>query len=459
MKGLISWLIVAAIGFVLMAFSYFNYQYDSGSNPWKDAFIYIGEGQPHSEAEELEYVTCPIRLLPMPLRAGSFAPIARNFGQHVEQAYRVSFQEKVVLYSDMASDFTDQMLEWGRMPSPGAGEVVAGFSVTSKDNITVKDRTLKVVGQFKKAVGLFGDSYLIEDNDTARELFNLDDEAVRQAHILRLPKEQLSDTQKGEQLKKLFPKSEFTMYYPKIRTEPGAYYLYMAGFSLLLLGGCLVFFKLYCLLAEKLGSKWLLTPLAAIRKYKHLFLALHLIYFGAVVLMMLVAYSLPELQFSLLSGIRSQVVDEGSGPLAVAGRAYMSKNILRAALTTFLINFPLGSLAVITLPSLILPGAGVLLLGIRAISWGVLLAPSYVNLSGMMLPHSLTLLIEGHAYVIAGFFGVLVLVYLFRKAEGPGIARRYGRALLLNLKGNLLVAIVLVIAAIYEAIEVILAMT
>jgi hypothetical protein len=302
------------------------------------------------------------------------------------------------------------------------------------------------------------DSYLISDNG-AGTLFNTDDEAVQQAHILRLPKEQLSDSQTGEQLKKLFPKSGFAVYYPKIRAEPGAFYLYIAGMSLLLLGGCLVFFKLYCLLADRLSNRWLHPPLAEIRKYKHLFLAMHLIYFGTVVLFMLAAYHLPELQFACLSGIRSQVVDEGSGPLAVAGKAYMSKNILRAAVTTFAINFPLGSLAVITLPSVILPGVGVLVVGIRALLWGLLLAPSYVGLSAMMLPHSFTLLLEGHAYVIAAFFGLLILVYLFRRAEGPGPARRYGRALLLNIKGNLLVAIVLVIAAIYEAIEVILAMT
>ena len=249
------------------------------------------------------------------------------------------------------------------------------------------------------------------------------------------------------------------MYYPKIRPGPGAFYLYIAGISLLFLGGCLVLFKIYCLLADRLGNKWLRPPLAEIRKYKRLFLAMHLIYFGTVVLFMLIAYLLPELQFSLLAGIRSQVVDEGSGPLAVAGKAYMSKNILRAAVTTFAINFPLGSLAVITLPSVILPGAGVLLIGIRALMWGLLLAPSFVDLSAAMLPHSFTLLLEGHAYVIAAFFGLLVLVYLFRKAEGPGLARRYGRALLLNVKGNIWVAIVLAVAAIYEAIEVILAMT
>jgi hypothetical protein len=90
--------------------------------------------------------------------------------------------------------------------------------------------------------------------------------------------------------------------------------------------------------------------------------------------------------------------------------------------------------------------------------WGLLLSPSFVDLSGLMLPHSITLLLEGEAYILASFFGVLILVYLFRKAEGPTAPRRYGRALLLNVKGNLWVAIVLVVAAIYEAIEVILSM-
>jgi len=151
-------------------------------------------------------------------------------------------------------------------------------------------------------------------------------------------------------------------------------------------------------------------------------------------------------------------VTDGSGPLAVAGKAYLSKNILRAAVTTFAINFAFGSLAVITLPSVIVPGVGVLVAAFRALLWGLLLAPSFATLSGVMLPHSITLLLEGEAYVIATFFGLLILVYLFRRAEGPGAARRYGRALLMNVRGNLLVVIVLAIAAIYEAIEVILAM-
>jgi hypothetical protein len=227
--------------------------------------------------------------------------------------------------------------------------------------------------------------------------------------------------------------------------------------ALLLLGGCLALFTLYCILADKIRNKWLRLPLAEIRKYKYLFIAMNLIYFGTVLLFMLVSFAVPELQSCFLVGVASEIT-EGSGPLAIAGKAYMSKNILLAAVATFAINFPLGSLLVITLPSIIVPGSGVLVAGFRSMLWGLILAPAFTELTAMMVPHSVTLLLEGHAYVIAAFFGLLIPIYLFRKSEGPNVGVRYGRAVLMNVRGNLLVIIVLVIAAIYEAVEVIMMM-
>jgi len=457
MKGLINWLIVVAVGFALMAFSYFNYQHQPGSNPWKYAFMYIGKADPNSEAGGLEYVKRPIRLSPMSGRAQNFTMLARNFGSHIEQSYRVCFQEKFVLYPDITSAFTDQMLEWGRFPSSDANEVVAGNFTKNKDNVTVNGHKFYVVGQFKKEVRLFIDSYLFSDSTAASELFDPKNEGVQNAYILRLPKERLSDSKTLEQLKKAFPKSQFATYGPLIRTEQRPFFLYILGMAILFISGSVVLFKVYCFLAGRIVNNWLRLPLLEISKYKRLFLALHFIYFGVAILFMLVAYYLPELQVCLLAGIKSQVAD-GSGPLAMAGKAYMSKNILRAALTTFAINFFLGSLAYITIPSIIIPAVGVLAAIFRATMWGLLLAPTFDALSGVMLPHSLTILLEGEAYIIAAFFGLLILVYLFRKAEGPNILRRYGKALLMNIRGNLLVAIVLAIAAIYEAIEVILGM-
>ena len=471
MKGLISGLIILAIGFSLMAFSYFNYQYDPGTSPWKDAFMYIGKGQPGSEPDELKYISRPIRLLPLSGRAKAFAPLAHSFSKQVEKSYSVSFQEKMLLFTNLADNFTEQALEWGRLPKPDADEVVAGYSANRTDSILIKDRSFKVVGQFTRTVRLFVDSYLISNKDTAAALFDPNDSAVQQAYILRLPREQLTDLKMQKSLEKAFPKSEFTLYSPVIRVRPTAFYLYIAGMAVLLTGGTLALFKFYCLLADKLGkgtlvainsqnrnrNNWLRLPLEEIRKYKYLFIALHVICFGTVIVLMLFAYQLPELQFSLLAGIKSQV-GSGSGPLGVAGKAYLSKNILRAAVTTVVINFFLGSLAFITLPSLIVPGVGILVLGFRSLLWGLLLAPTFVNLSGMMLPHSLTVLLEGEGYIVAGFFAVLIPVYLFRKAEGPSVVKRYGRAVLMNLRCNLLVAIILMIAAIYEATEVITAM-
>ncbi len=458
MKGLINWLIVAGIGFALMAFSYFNYQYLPGHNPWKNAFMYIGKADPNSEAEGFEYIQRTIRLLPTSQRSRLFTNFAKSIGSHVEKSYRIAFQEKLILYPDITDDFTDEMLERGRLPNSDANEVVAGFCTSNKSEINVDGQVFKVVGQFKKEVRLFVHSYLVSNNASAGKLFDPNHEAVQNAYILQLPREELNSSEIREQLNKSFPKSQFTTYAPLIRTKQIPFYLYILGLALLFLGGSVAFFKIYCFLSERVVNKWLHLPLAEIRKFKRLFLSLHFTYFGMVVLFMLLAYTLPELQICLLGAIKAQVAG-GSGPLGVAGKAYMSKSIPLAAVTTFAINFFLGSLAYITIPSVIIPGVGILAAVFRASIWGLLLAPGFDVLAGTMLPHSFTLLLEGEAYIVATFFALLILIYPFRKSEGPSVVNRYSKALLMNVRGNLLVATVLVTAAIYEAVEVIIMMT
>jgi hypothetical protein len=168
-----------------------------------------------------------------------------------------------------------------------------------------------------------------------------------------------------------------------------------------------------------------------------------------------ITYELPELQMFLLSTIK-QSISNPNTTLGVAGEAYLSHNIPKAAALTFLINFFLGSIVCITLPSLIVPGSGTFMAVFRATLWGLLLGPVFVMLSLVMLPHSVTLLLEGEGYILAVFFGLLVPIYLFDRDKGLGVGQRYGNALLMNLKAMSLVALVLVIAACYEAVEVIL---
>ena len=93
-----------------------------------------------------------------------------------------------------------------------------------------------------------------------------------------------------------------------------------------------------------------------------------------------------------------------------------------------------------------------------------------------MIAHSGTLLLEGEGYILATFFALLIPIYMvgssdpLHKAavaeygelepEAPAEQAstawsRFKHAVVLNLKANVLVAIVLAFAACYEAFEVI----
>src|SRR5262249_29870993 len=145
-----------------------------------------------------------------------------------------------------------------------------------------------------------------------------------------------------------------------------------------------------------------------------------------------------------------------NNPLGVAAEAYRSGNFLLAAAVTLAVNFLLGSLAFITLPSTLIPGVGFLLACGRALAWGLLLAPTTQPLAFAMLPHSLTMLLEGEGYILAALFGLLIPIHVVTRSLGRNLFTRFGRALLLNLKAQIWIALVLAVAAIYEATEVIL---
>ena len=238
------------------------------------------------------------------------------------------------------------------------------------------------------------------------------------------------------------------------RVSPGMFILYLAGVALLLLGGSALLILLYRSLVAARPAWSFGSPLVAMFRHKRLLYALHAAYFGAVVLFAAVAYAAPEAQEALLKEV-GRAVHGGKGPLGVVGKAYLSRNIAMAALATLAVNFLLGSLLLITVPSAILPGVGLAVAAFRAAVWGLILAPTCAKLSRVMLLHSFTLLLEGEAYILASFFAALIPLYLFRRGEGATAGRRYGRALLLNLKGNLAVLIVLSAAAVFEAVEVI----
>ena len=306
-------------------------------------------------------------------------------------------------------------------------------------------------------------------------LFPEDDSSVKQVQVVRLTAAEFHDRKIQAQVAEAFPPKTFALVTPAVRSERSAYFVYLAGQALFLLGGTGLLMALYRRLAKDLSWSILAEPLQEIVGRPRLCWAVHLVYFGLYLIGATVIHQMPEFHSVMMANVQSQLSSDGKGVLAVAGQAYGSGNVLWAAFVTLTINFLLGSLLMITVPSMIIPGCGVLLAIARATLWGLLLGPAFVTLAKAMLPHTGTLLLEGAGYILATFFALLIPITLFgpqSSAQKPPTAewdgleaatspvadtlgRRFVRAIVLNLKANVLVAMVLAVAACYEATEVI----
>lgn len=192
------------------------------------------------------------------------------------------------------------------------------------------------------------------------------------------------------------------------------------------------------------------------RKDWKLFLLTNVLYFGTIGLGALIALASPDLQLSLI-GAAGETFGSG-GLLSEVGAAYLSGNVLAAAVLTFLVNLFLGTIVQIILPSLVLPFWALPFGMFRALLWGIMLVvpvPGVLPLS-TLLPHYLTLLLEGEAYVVAIFACTRGLIALIRPRSfgTESRAQAYRQHVFDVGKLLLVVAALLAVAAVYEAVEV-----
>ena len=194
---------------------------------------------------------------------------------------------------------------------------------------------------------------------------------------------------------------------------------------------------------------------ALVQENKRAYIVINVVYYGLVLIFMGVAAFNPALQDELLKTGGQSLM---TGPLAVVGEAYVNAEVLTAIGLTFGVNLFLGSLAVITIPSLVIPFVGLLMGVYRAILWGLIFYPGHPDMQIIMIPHSLTLILEGQAYILA-LFGTYLQGRAFLWPKSVGLEshwRGYLEGLKRTVKIYLQVTITLIIAAIYEVIEVVL---
>jgi hypothetical protein len=201
--------------------------------------------------------------------------------------------------------------------------------------------------------------------------------------------------------------------------------------------------------------KLILSAWGLVRENWRAYAVINIAYYGLVAVFMVYVAFHQALQEELLAQIGAAFM---GGPLSFVGQAYSSAQVLPAIAATFFVNLLLGSLAEITLPSLIIPFSGLIMGVVRAVLWGLILSPANPGLRLAMIPHSLTLLLEGQGYILA-LLAVYVQgrAFLWPQTAGvEGHARGYVEGLKRTGKLYVLVTLVLAVAAVYEVIEVLL---
>jgi hypothetical protein len=439
--------LLTLVGFAGMWMVYADMVRLPDDTPWRQSFIIVGSGTLNDIASATR-TEMRMRLLPPSNRTNAFIATSRDMGRTISTTIRLTLREKVVEYPGFDEAFTAHMLKSGRLPIAGASEVLAGPLTQQLDRVA----RMTVVGRLRDEIALFEGCYIIPPHESNNAVFADDDDTLI-AQLVTLSGDKL--TRDGrKQMERAYPDAVVVGFGGSRTLAPAVFYCYVAALVVFLIGGSGVFVRLWFTLAARNLPAPFGALLGCIARRPRLFVAIHVVVFGIMIMCMTAAQVLPEVHLILVSLI-AQAITSGKGLIGWVGHAYLSRNIPLAAFATCTVNFLLGSIATITLPSMIVPAVGSLVMLLRPALAGMILAPIDMLLARSMLPHSWTCLIELEAYIIAVFFALLMLIYPFTAAEGPTALKRYGRALLLNVQAQLLVLAVLIVAAVYEAIEVI----
>jgi hypothetical protein len=196
------------------------------------------------------------------------------------------------------------------------------------------------------------------------------------------------------------------------------------------------------------------SPIALIRTNLRAYVTLNAVYYGLILIGAVAAALFPNSQQNLVANTSAGL---NSGPLSWLTNAYTSGNFTLAALGTFGVNLVGGAFGTLTLPSAIIPFSGVLAGCVRASMWGMTLAPTTPKMMLAMIPHSITMLLEGQAYVLAMFGSYLWATWLFHpdRAGASTAGQAYRAGARANLQLYKLIVPLLALSAAYEALEVI----
>lgn len=197
------------------------------------------------------------------------------------------------------------------------------------------------------------------------------------------------------------------------------------------------------------------TAVEIVRTHRRAYAAINLAYYGLI----LAGLAWAQVDRGLAGRLRAAVdASVTSGALAPVADVYDSGAVPAAIALTLALNLFVGSLASITLPSLVLPFSGLAVGALRAFVWGLLFSPDPAavtlhNLAPGAVIAGL-LFLEGQGYVLAMLAAWIQSRARMRPASVGAATRREAHRLGLRLTARLypLVILTLVVAAVFEVV-------
>lgn len=189
-----------------------------------------------------------------------------------------------------------------------------------------------------------------------------------------------------------------------------------------------------------------------IERNRRAYIVLNVLFYGLMIAGMIYAVFNQPLQASMLAeGNRNYM----TGNLSLLGHSYSPGHILEILGFFYFSNLLGASFGGISFPSFIIPFAGVLAGASRALQWGLLFSPASPDIRYPMIMHSLELILEGQAYVLA-MLGAYVHGRILFWPQSEGLKSRW-KAYVEGVRQTgtlyMLIIPVLAIATIYSAIE------
>lgn len=430
------------------------------SSPWNLSAIY------------LEHETLPPGVTSYPVAVRPLSP--RLWGEEdikdsllrvaSEDTDKISSRWELLIAADLKPEELQPLLYSGRLPLPGTSEVLAGDLATEKD-FTIDSVTFTVVGQLHPAISGFICSYLLPDLTNFPEIFSEDNNAV--FHGVLLPEKALDfpDAPKGKvrhPIRKQYVDGEliddvdgpyvelFAMLGGIMRTLDSIAWWSFGGMLLCAFSGCLFFIFLFRQM--HLRQYRLFSPVyGAMHDYLKFFVFMHFFMYLAFFATMHTAMHFPEITFHM----KRYIMDTFSqGGLEFIGSAYDSGNVLQATWATFYNNYIDQTLFRTFVWSLVLP-VGVLKSLASFILVGGVMAPIWIGTPLLQVFHSVTMIVELEAYIIACFVVLLWPYFLIQGISKKAFGQALKKGLLILINGALLTGVILLLAAFYEAVTLI----